>query len=305
MSDTIKPVTWSVGTCNFLHDLTFDQWKIIASFFDAQADWIAGQEVDKTEIDDAIDAVLSTTEWSHSFRESENPLLMRISKSRRKTLSKLPAGLVNQYSKQANSGIVFLHPGMTGISPHRDMPWIATEFVENPIFTTTIFAGSHWVSGELTDQPEQEYRTASMNTTIQVTSDKIKEWNDLGLNVMLCVDTNWHRGGQPPLGDNMVNLAGATIDKILWFPCATSNFDLVKIGSTEAYDTPSDHDFRVVNVSAVANDLYPETTNLSLTDSNDLTDPTTVYLDKLTVARQVEAWIAKSTAELRDIVKDV
>lgn len=246
-------IAFGIGTFNVQNlgpDLTRAQVVACGRLARMHAGWIGMQEVAEVEDDEDLGSQLDA-DYYHWHPGSECPIFVRKSRWRPTPVDQLPAGF-------KRTSLRVLSDGVGGLNPRRDLTGATVSFIENPLFTPTVVADTHLVNGvgNTTDYPDtqlvrRQLRAEQWAGLVEQTT----AWHRLGLNVCLVGDMNWR--AMPVLGPGFVWLVNDGIDKIGWWPAVESNFDLVLV-SAERLTNPSDHDYRVANVRAVANDRYPK-----------------------------------------------
>jgi hypothetical protein len=245
-------LAWGVASFNVqnLPDLPRAQVRECASMVAPHAGWVGFQEI-AGEFDDAdIDSVLTPDKWNSYHADSENKVCIK--KSRWELAAEADLNGLLSVDKK------LLSKGLKGVTPHRDLTWVANRFLENPLFTPTFMVDFHLVSGVYKGNDHYTERLALQTEEFQNLQTWTAAIHDKGFNVLWVADTNWH-SVMPRLHPAQQWLVNNGIDKIAWIPADQSNFDLTLV-SIEAYKGPSDHMMQVANVLATANSRFVDTT---------------------------------------------
>lgn len=203
------------------------------------------QEMIEPEDNDDIDFVLNPRAWYHFAATTENDIVVRRSRFRPASSAELEkAGLT------VGEGTILLHKGFAGVSPHRVLTWVALVFVNAPELGPFIFANTHFVSGVKPGRSELEWRKAARARSMSLIRSQLEIWVGRGLNVILTGDFNWLDMPTPSPSFHWT-VPNNSIDKIGFANAPEASWELQFV-SAERFKNPSDHDFRVANLKAIA-----------------------------------------------------
>jgi len=231
-------------------DLPYATVVQVAKAANAQVGLLATQETSEAEDNAALDETLPSSRWQHFTASSENDLLVKRDRWALTTPDRLPSTVDPTGRHMLVSDITLLSKGKAHVSPHRDLTHAALNWTARADWDPFVFCGTHLVSGVYAGNDNLDWRKAARSEEFAGLHDNIAWWLAAGLNVLLCLDSNWP--DMPPVVPGWVwAVQGGHngIDKIGYVNAPGSNWEFSFL-SHEVYANASDHDFQVANLRA-------------------------------------------------------
>lgn len=247
VAPAVAEETFGVGTMNIPAaagqggDLPPSVVARVAAAAEAQVGLLATQETIEPEDNTALDKALPPARWRHFVAASENDLFAKIARWTPTPADRLPSG-VN------STGRRHLSKGEAHISPARDLTHVVLDWVEQPDWDPFVFCGTHLIV--VKKDGALGFREDARAEEMDGLQENFTYWETRGLNVLLCLDSNWGKMPKPlPHWVWDVQAGHGGIDKIGHLNAAKSNWTLNFV-SHETYANASDHDFQVANMLA-------------------------------------------------------